>query len=293
MWRVTGLRLLMKTADAFRGTRLRNSSFARSAKQLLERALIADDKTIWIEVNGQRMEVWAQEKWRMYLLLGGGFDSYLTQCFREAVRPGSIVIDIGAHIGYYTLLAAACCRPGGMVYAFEPEPRNYSLLIGNVRANGHSNVKALQKAASDGPGTTVLFRDQAHTGIHSLYPTESEKSVRQQVAVERVALDDCLDIAAADVIKIDVEGSEPFALRGMRRLISRSPKLKLFIELNPIALQSAGVAPQEFLAQLHDLGFRQIFLLDEKRQRMEPFPVYRAEAVDEGQGAENLLCVKC
>ena len=88
-----------------------------------------------------------------------GYEQLLTKLFKKEMKQGMIVVDIGAHIGYFTLLAARLVGETGRVFAFEPDPDNYSLLIKNVSVNGHDNVIPVQKAVSNKTGQVRLFLD--------------------------------------------------------------------------------------------------------------------------------------
>lgn len=158
------------------------------------------------------------------------FEPFEVDLFRQTVRPGMTVLDIGANLGYYTLLAGRLVGPTGKVYAFEPDPRVVSHLDANVRANGLGNVVVLARAASDRPGIRdlQLSRTPSYSG---LYANEGMGSIVGTASVETVAVDDVLPHEAVDVVKLDVEGEERAALRGLVRSLGRSSDPHLFLEL--------------------------------------------------------------
>lgn len=134
-------------------------------------------ETILLVCQGSRMYVDAIDLGIVpHLLADGVYERYQTELFKQIIRPGMVVIDIGANFGYYTLLAARLLHNKGSVIAFEPDPRNYELLLNNVRVNGYTNVIAIKKAVSNKNGKLRLFIDGLNLGAHSL----SEKNVSQK-----------------------------------------------------------------------------------------------------------------
>ena len=102
-------------------------------------------------------------------ILMDSYEEATTRIFKELTQQGMVVIDIGAHIGYYTLLAAREAGHSGRVYAFEPEVDNYRWLIKNVEINGYQNVTTVAKAVADRTGSIKLWIGNS-SGTHSIYP---------------------------------------------------------------------------------------------------------------------------
>lgn len=179
-----------------------------------------------------------------------------TRLFEQVVKPGMVVIDIGAHVGYYTLLAAKHVGPTGKVYAFEPERNNHAILVKNIRMNGYDNVVAPQLAVSDQGGSSTLYLSGLDSGRHAMYHHGLPE--RGSVAVETTTVDsflECEGWPSVSLIKIDVEGSEVAVLDGMTRLMSKSPDLRLIIEFNPALIRGRPVTPLEFLERLDASGW--------------------------------------
>jgi FkbM family methyltransferase len=185
--------------------------------------------------------------------------------FKKVVEPGNVVIDLGANIGYFTLLAAKLVGEAGQVYAFEPEPRNFAYLKKNIEINAYANVIAEEKAVSDRNGKTKLFicsYDSGHHTINQLDGIEAYSRGRQferdYIEVDVVALDDFLEGRAerVDVIKIDVEGAEELAISGMENILKNNKNIKIFLEFFPILIEKMGSSPQGFIESLlGDFGF--------------------------------------
>jgi FkbM family methyltransferase len=203
------------------------------------------------------------------LLVRGAHEPFETELFEGALGPGQVVFCLGAHVGYYALLAARGVGPRGRVYAFEPSPDTFRLLVRNLETNGYANVTAVPKAVSNFTGPGRLYLNAEHnTGDHQIYPGGG---ARRSVDIEVVRLDDWVRgrEAVADVILMDLQGAEMLALEGMDELLSRSPAVRIFTELWPDGLRQAGRSVDAYLARLTRLGFR-LSVIDESARRLVP-----------------------
>ena len=226
---------------------------------------------------------WSIARWRFEFLMQWGEYPSVQAC-RRLIRPGMTVIDIGAHIGYYTRLFSELVGPSGRVLAFEAEPENFDLLRAHVRDAKYRNVEIFPHAVADRAGKLLLHLSPGHTN-HSLVDGYTDSKDAREV--ETVSLDAFLadrGIDRVDFIKIDVEGAEPLVLAGMRETIARSPHLAMLVELNPIALRAGGHSPDAFARSLESAGFRlQASLSDGRWGPLPPQP--HDETL-------NLLCVR-
>ena len=212
------------------------------------------------------------------LSINGIWEPFQSQLFMEKVKKGNTVVDIGAHIGYYTLLSAKLVGPYGHVYAFEPNEARFSLLSQNVILNKYKNVTCVNKAVADFSGKRKLL---------ILY--DGKKDV-----IDQVALDDFFKKnATINFIKMDIDGGEVLALHGMRKFLKKTKNIMLMIELWPAGLRKFGHTPKQYLTLLRSLGFK-LYQIDEKRKRL--IPLYQKErlkiAVYKRKRYTNLLCLK-
>ena len=148
------------------------------------------------------------------------WEPHVTRLFPKLLSEGDVFADVGAHIGYYTLIASTIVGPTGRVYALEPHSANRRLLEANVRRNDATNVRILAVAAGARPGDGVLF--MPHSGDAArMSLTAPGRAEEQSVSILPLA-----DIVASDdvrrlsLIKIDVEGYEDRVLEGLERLLS-------------------------------------------------------------------------
>lgn len=250
-----------------------------------------------LTVHGQQMYVAGDRSAGIALtmsLLADQYEKGTTEFFKQFLRRGSVVMDVGAHVGYYTLLAAHLVGPEGRVYAFEPDPANYALLQRNIELNRFNNVVAIPKAIASKTAKLRLFRDSRGSDRHSLCRRSTTATEEEYVEVQATSLDDFLETEGwphIDLIKIDIEGAEPMALEGMRRSLEKGDMPNLILEFGPLALEANGISPQGFLEHLVGLGF-QILNIDDtgKPNSVSPadFPLF-IESL-ERKGATNLLC---
>ena len=191
------------------------------------------------------------------------FEESTTRLFQRLVIPGMVVIDIGAHVGYYTLISARQAGPKGRVYAFEPDPDNHATLLRNIELNGYRNVIAVRKAVSDRVGDAQLYLSATVSGNHSIY--RHGLPGRGSIPVETTTVDSMLEELEwphVDLVKIYVEGAEVAVLDGMPQLLGKSASFNLILEFMPALLHSAGVAPRQFLDKLAYL-FPKVYFIDE------------------------------
>ena len=258
----------------------------RAAERLVRAAL----RTDVTNVLGHRMRLDAAD--RGELAIHGVYEPLTTDLVRAELRPGDVVLDIGANIGYFTLIFAKGVGPAGRVFAFEPEPGNFALLEENVAANGYRNVALARLAVSDRAGRARLYLDAGNAGDCRVYDSHDH---RPSVDVETVRLDDHLvRLDRVDLIKMDIQGAEPAALRGMRGLLERNRKVKLVLEFWPYGLQLFGADPREFLGTLCEAGFA-LWNLNERRGGMARTGVAEllAEYPPTLDNATNLFCTRC
>lgn len=219
-----------------------------------------------------------------------GYEPEVSCLFKQIVRQGMTFVDVGAYIGYYTLLAAKCVGIEGKVYAFEPDPSYYALLVKNIEANNLGKiVEPFNQAIGDTRGKATLYLGRS-TGSGLLKtPDATDKTSMADV----ISLDMFFENQgwpAVQAIKMDIEGSEVLALEGIRQLVKRNPGIKLIIELNPTYLNIAGKTPEGLLTLLSKLGFQRAWVLVDKKSYKIPQDIPGLVARGRRQLYLNLLC---
>ncbi len=166
------------------------------------------------------------------------------------IKKGDIVLDIGANIGFYTKILSDLVGNTGRVYAFEPDKTNYKHLLSN--AAHLTNVVFHNKAASEHTGTITLYHSDLLNVDHKTYPTEHYTS---KTAIDGIAIDDIIPNQKVDFIKIDIQGFEYFAFKGMQAIFDKNPNLKIITEFYPLGMQNAKVDYTSFFNLLWQNNF--------------------------------------
>jgi len=208
----------------------------------------------------------------------GSWEPHLVACFRRICRQGSIAFDIGANVGYHTLMLAQLVGPGGACYAFEPNSENCRLILLGTEKNGFANVKLMPIALSDQPGWAYF---SPHIGSNGGFATRNaELTDGCGVVVPMFMLDD-LRLPPPDMIKVDVEGAEYRVLRGAEKSIGRSrPAIVSEFSLE-MTSRVSGVSGAQYLEWLAALEY-DIFLLDRSSSQIVSVPSVASFLADWG-----------
>jgi FkbM family methyltransferase len=245
-------------------------------------------------------------------LLTRTYEADTVELVRTITRPGMVALDIGANVGYYTRLLSTLVGSSGQVLAFEPHPRSFTLLRQNtVQLN---NVSLIEMAVGQMEGWATLYDSLSESGGSSLrYDARQAADLRavhrgQALAprivkdlptatysVKTTSVDSYLSerhIQEVNIVKIDIEGAELDALRGMEEIVKRSKQTAMFIELNPRTLRQFDSGPLELWSKLCDMNF-EIMAISPKR-RLTPLTNKDSvlELAERIHGYVNLFCTK-
>lgn len=222
-----------------------------------------------VELLGSRMRLQVDEymQRRFYYHC---YEAPEVRFLRRWLGRGDVVVDVGAHVGFFTLLAARLIGPGGHVHAFEPIPTNFDALDRNLRMNGYTWVSALRAAVSDAPGVVSLGLDQARL-VGTSTADFSVGGELSSIEAPAVTLD---DIVGADehvrLLKIDAEGHEPQVLAGAATILERSPPDAILFEVNATRLAGQGASAEDIFDPLAARDYRLHALNRQGRFRPAP-----------------------
>ncbi|HMD37359.1 MAG TPA: FkbM family methyltransferase [Vicinamibacterales bacterium] len=190
------------------------------------------------------------------MLFEGTFERDERALVDAFVKPGMTVLDVGAHAGLYTMIAAKRARPGGRVIAFEPSARERARLERHLRINGLADVTIEPIALGAVDGEVDLFVVETNqTGCNSLRRVPGEHAVAARVAIRRLdayAADHGID--RVDFVKMDIEGGERDALLGGEALFRRT-RPALLVEIEPARIAPWGYDPREIFELVASWGY--------------------------------------
>ncbi|MFA6322230.1 MAG: FkbM family methyltransferase [Candidatus Buchananbacteria bacterium] len=224
--------------------------------------------------------------WKLEMLLKR-YEADTVKVFKNIIKPGMTVIDIGAHIGYYTKLFAKLVGRKGHVYAFEASEDNFNILKKNV--SRFPQVKLFNQAVTDHVGTVDFYLVSNRTGCHSVvFSSASTKISVPAITIDQFVIDQ--NIKSIDAIKIDIEGGESLAFAGMRDLFMSKNKFSIITEFNPDAIKDSNISPKDFLDNVQVNGFEIYIISDSgETQRTDIDGILNHRV---GYTSYNLLLVK-
>ncbi|MEM3136825.1 MAG: FkbM family methyltransferase [Candidatus Nitrosotenuis sp.] len=228
---------------------------------------------------------------------------------KQLVKPGMIVLDLGANVGYYTKILSTLVGHDGHVIAFEPHPKVFRILSKNVAAL--SNVTSVQLSVSDknekqtlydflpwSGGSSLRYNNNERMWYNKQFPRIVSGADYATYAVMTTTVDSWLaenNVNTVDFVKMDIEGAEFNALRGMIKTTRKNEKLIMVMELNPVALESFGFDSQTVLSELHELGFRRVSIIG-INGKLDPLDQHEFEhltrKLKDTYSVANLLCIK-
>lgn len=199
-----------------------------------------------------------QDLIQRYLYMFGIWEPHMTWWLQGRLRPGDTFIDVGANIGYYSVLASQLVGDGGRVVAIEASPAFHRKLQQQVRINGCENIRAVNGAVSDERRMlTFVLASSANMGANSIVPYDGP--AESSFEIEALPLSEILtaaEIDSARVIKIDVEGAEGPVVRGLAPMLDKlRPDAEITVEVTPERMAQLGDSVGELLATMREHGF--------------------------------------
>jgi FkbM family methyltransferase len=192
-------------------------------------------------------------------LLGWEMEASFLPVFRSFLHPKSVVLDIGANFGLYTVTSAASVKDHGRLYSFEANPHTFELLKRSLYANRLAqkpNVIAANALVSETNGRGTLHYLPQFLGGATMTDISAWGAQKISVELDMITIDRFLpDDLTVDLVKIDVEGHEPFVIRGMEQTIRRSPEIRIFLEFVE-AFLTHTVRADQFAEEIEGLGLR-------------------------------------
>ena len=271
---------------------LLNSSLVRSNLVIsLGRFVRSLSKSNIVEIEGRKM--FTQNNDGLALSIFKIYEPNQTKIVKKYVHEGDVVIDVGAHVGYYTLLMAQLVGKNGKVYSFEPDPVNFELLKKSVEINGFENVVLIQKAVSDTTEKIKLFLGDNDSAINRIYDAKLGDA-KKSIDVESVTIDEYFkeNDKLFNFIKIDSEGSEAKIINGMEKFLTKNRKLIMMTEFFPFLIKKSWDEKKQNLKSLENSGFELYNILDDNKETNKINSESFLKIEPDSEYCTNLLCKK-
>ncbi|MBI4981597.1 MAG: FkbM family methyltransferase [Candidatus Omnitrophica bacterium] len=225
------------------------------------------------------------------LSINKNYEPEIKRLVKEKIEKGDTALDIGANIGYYTLLFAKLAGNQGRVFAFEPEPNNFQLLKKNIEYNNYSSVTLEPLAVSDRSKRMRLCLNKNNQADNRLV----DSSMPNSIDVGATSLDDYFKDYSGkiDFVKIDAQGAEAAIIKGMDGILRKNKDIKLLVEFWPFGLKYCGSNADLFLKLLSGYGFDfyEISLADIQPVRTSAKALLDTYT-EEKQNFTNLFCLR-
>jgi FkbM family methyltransferase len=215
---------------------------------------------VWADVGRFVLRVHLADMHVSANVIAGQFEPRETRFVRNHLKPGGVALDIGANLGYYTLMFAEAVGEHGCVYSFEPMPELFDSLQQSVAKNDlQDRVTAFKVALSERAAEVELcFAPGSPNwgGAFVMGPNETVPAGHEVQKVPAHALDEILDLPRCDFIKIDVEGAEPLVIAGAAEALTRTHPI-ILSEIHTSQLERvSGKTAADYIRSLRDLGYR-------------------------------------
>ena len=229
------------------------------------------------------------------LIRYGEYESASSYIFNSLIKKDMIVLDIGGNIGYFSLIASKLVGKLGKVYVFEPDPTNIMFLRKNIELNKIKNITLVNKCVSNEEGVLTLYLHPKFHSCHSIFKSAS-KSINH-IDVESITLDDMFsnEYFKIPFIKMDIEGAEIEALKGMGKMLEKNKVLYLLTECNLRILKSIGKGADHLILELGKYFNKFYIIKDDRSLNLELFSdkeVLIKYLNSLTQNNLNILCIK-
>ncbi|WP_414506973.1 FkbM family methyltransferase [Streptomyces sp. NEAU-L66] len=231
---------------------------------------------------GAAMAVDTQDLIQRFVYLFGLWEPHMTHWLQRRLRPGDTYIDVGANVGYFSLLASQLVGEEGRVVAIEASPTFHARVLQHAEINGCSNLRTVNAAVADERKTvTLILASSNNMGAASIVPYGGP--AESTLDVEAYPLPQVLDadeIAGARVIKIDVEGAEGAVIRGLAPVLDKlRPDAEITVEVTPERMENLGDSADELLAIMREHGFHVYRLANSYAPGSYPAALHRPTGV--------------
>ena len=258
--------LYKKVIKLFYGSNISKYDIVRKTSGYMNNQLHPE----FVEIEGNK--IYLDENDSLFLSSSILHEQTIVNLVKNEIKKGDVVIDIGAHIGYYTVLFAKLVGPKGRVFAFEASPTNFEILKKNVNVNGYQNVTLNNKAVSDKNGKLTLYITGRTSTENFLFKPENfvdSSKIKNTIEIDSITLDEYFRDFKGQInfLKMDISGAEPRVIKGMGSILSKNDSLKIQQEWWPNAIRTHGNEPDSHLKLLTQMGYK-IYEIDGTKNKL-------------------------
>lgn len=260
--------------------------------QVAKNPIKHDDLGVYAEIDGKKIYTHTPSEDQaisLQLLSGKQLEEFEMGIMKKTIMPGDVVVDVGANIGSWSLLASESVTQVGKVFSFEPDPRNFIVFQKNIATRNASNIQAFATAVGNTTGHTFLYINPRNAGDHRCWSSDVG---RGKICVPMVQLDTFLNSKPINILKVDTQGYEVKVLQGAKQTIKNSTRLTLFLEFWPLGLTMAGNSIVELEELLKEHRFKTFQIDEEKRQKRDVTGKLDTIFPKSSDAFTNLLCVR-
>lgn len=231
-----------------------------------------DIQTITRTSDGFLMHLNTRDFIQHRIFMTGQWDDDVGNAIRSILKPGDVFVDVGANVGYFSLLASQICSK---VFSFEPNPECLAQLRKNIELNKIKNIDVRPIGAADKPGLAEFHVDASNIGCGSLREVSGEK-----FSIQLDTLDAQLAEQPIRLIKIDIEGAEVLALKGAASILSRSNAPDVICEISEHGLMQLGSSKEELFKMMLSHGYKNRIISPIRRSNLsENIPFFQCDVL--------------
>ncbi len=264
---------------------MRRQDAEREIQKRVQTAYLGDGLVLARVLGGPKMLMRADDRgFARHVMLDGYWESWLTVFCARVLQPGMIAFDVGANLGYYTLLFANRVGPAGRVIAIEPNPETFELLTETVGFNGYGSMTSLICAAAAARSGDVaeLFVPLGEPKNATIAFRANNRPSELTASVPTISVDELAkSLDRVDFVKIDVEGAEQQVLDGMAATIERY-KPTIVLEFNASRYRAPGAILDSLVSVYGKIGEITVEGVSQ--------PIGRDEILSERTEEDRLLC---
>lgn len=275
-----------KSEETLSGHGLEKYYIVRAIAGYLKSQLKSDS----VVIDGHKLFLDSEDSLR--LSINKVYEPFEIDIAKKEIHKGDTVLELGAYIGYHTLIFAKLVGDNGKVIAFEPEPNNFELLKRNVEVNNYKNIILVQKAVSNKTGKIKIYLSKKNKGDHRIFDSRDNRDFTE---IDAIRLDEYFknNKNKINFIWMSIQGAEFDAIQGMSDILRESKNVKIVSEFTPHLLEKFGRKSEEYLRTLQDYGFK-IQHLDRKKKVANPIEISNLlkKYTSKKENATHLLCTK-